>query len=141
MNDIDEMFNAFDEKKRKEQEEIEKKKQIAQKLQEEAYKILDEIILPVIKELSVVIKQKGHKVEFKRDYDYIEFSFAPSGTYHPAFLKFHHNGSGGIAIIQIIGKLDADKNNTLPSVVPAEANQDWVRSRILDFVKLALEVN
>lgn len=141
MNDIDDMFNAFDEKKRKEQEEIEKKNQIAQKLQEKAYKVLDEIILPAIKELSAVIKQKGHKAEFKRDYDYVEFNFAPSDTYQPALLKFHHNGSGEIAIIQVTNKLDADRNNKLPSEVPIEANQDWVRSRTLDFIKLVLEVN
>jgi len=141
MNTIDEMFNAFDEKKLKEQEEIEKKNQNTQRLQEKAYKVLDEIILPVIKELSAVIKQKGHKAEFKRDYDYVEFNFAPSGTYQPALLKFHHNGSGGVAIIQITNKLDADRNNKLPSEVPTETNQDWVRSRTLDFIRLVLEIN
>jgi hypothetical protein len=141
MNDIDELFNAFDEKKRKEQEDVEQKNQNAQNIEESASQVLNEVVLPVIKELSTVIQQKGHKAEFNHDSDYVELNFTPSSTYRPSLLIFHHNGSGEIAIIQQTNKSDVDGTHEYSSIVPAEADQEWIRSRTLDFIKLVLEIN
>lgn len=141
MSDVDELFNMFEAKKRKEQEELKQNNQNAQSLEEIASKMLHEVVLPVIKDLSTAIQKKGHKAEFYQDSDYIEFNFAPSGIYHPSLLIFHHNGSGEIAIIQKTNRSDVDQNHEYPSMIPRDASQEWIRSLTLDFIKLVLDIN
>ena len=142
MNDIDKILKDFDKRKQEEQDEQEQKCREKQGLQDEVYKIYDEIILPVLKELSDITQQKGHKSKIERKCNFVKFTFTPSSNVHYSFLDFSYIKSD-ISIMQSVSEKTGTslKDVKYPSTVPANVNQEWVRSLTLEFIKCVLDSN
>lgn len=155
MSDLDKMLNNFEDRKRREKEASEQERLKEKQLRERTIKVLREIVLPVFRELAVVIERRGHESIINESfencvYPSVELQFKPKIKESDLFaflsvstLRFVHTESGQVEVKQEI-RAKQEKLSRYDHVgvaLPPEVDQEWVRSRVLAFVESVLKAN
>ncbi len=152
MSDLDKMFGEYEDKLKREREEKEQQKAKANELQKSSSETLRAIVLPVLKELSLKINEKGYKSSVSElidnhVYPHVQLNFTPNskgGSFtNSSTLRFAHTESGQIEMKEEIkageGKSFSGYYDPNSKIEPSKISEDWVRQKAMSFIEKVLK--
>ena len=150
MSELDKLFSDYEERKQKEKEADEKKRLQEKELRDRSIPVLKSVVLPVLKELSLAIQQKGHESAVEVHFENYVFpsvtlTFTPAvkgreGAIYVSASKlvFSHTESGHIEASEERTRAGKQTHYGRVTLKISDMSEEVVRSRALSFIEAVL---
>jgi hypothetical protein len=152
MSDINDVFNAHEQRKAEEVRRAQQKRHDADAAQQRGTILFKEVIVPVMQNLTTVIRQRGYQADIQELIDgyphpSVTFSFNPSHTkalLTASTLQYTYRDSGTADSLEMSNTvyrqkgIALDHQDTRISIDIASVTPERVRVVIIDFLRRVL---
>ena len=152
MSDIDDVFNAHEQRKADEVRRAQQKRHHEDEAQQRGTILFKEMIVPVMRDLTTVIRQRGYQADIQELIDgyphpSVSFSFNPSHTkalLTASILQYSYRDNGTVESLEMSDTvyrqkgIALDHQDTRVTIEIASVTPERVRVAIIDFLRRVL---